>query len=42
MSVPLVRDRVAEPDETFFLNLTEPAGATIDDGRGKAVIRDDD
>jgi probable HAF family extracellular repeat protein len=35
-------DRKREPDETFFVNLANPSGATISDSQGTGTIRDDD
>jgi Calx-beta domain len=35
-------DTTVEPDETFFLNLSNPSGATIADGQGQGTIRNDD
>ena len=35
-------DTTVEPDETFLVNLTNPAGATIADGQGVATITNDD
>ncbi len=35
-------DRRREPDEVFYMNLSNPKGATIADGRGVATIRNDD
>jgi glucose/arabinose dehydrogenase len=35
-------DTVAEPDETFVVNLSGPVNATITDGQGTAVIANDD
>lgn len=35
-------DRVGEPDEAFALNLTNPTGAIIADGQGKAAVLDDE
>src|SRR5882724_11346428 len=35
-------DTVVEPDETFFVNLSNPSGATIGDGRGVGTIQNDD
>jgi hypothetical protein len=35
-------DTTFEPNETFFLNLTNPTGATIGDAQGMATIIDDD
>ena len=31
-----------EPDETFFVNLSNPSNATIADGQGLGTITDDD
>ena len=35
-------DRVAEPNETFFVNLSGPTNATIGDGQGVGSILDDE
>ncbi|MGQ0700513.1 MAG: Calx-beta domain-containing protein [Panacagrimonas sp.] len=35
-------DTKVEPDETFFVNLSAPSGATIADGSGKGTITNDD
>ncbi len=35
-------DTTVEPNETFFLNLSNPIGATIADGQGIGTIRNDD
>jgi len=35
-------DALDEPDETFFVNLSNPNGATIADGQGVGTIIDDD
>jgi hypothetical protein len=35
-------DTTAEPNETFFVDLTNPANATIEDGEGLGTIVDDD
>ena len=35
-------DRKREPDEVFFLNLSNAVGATITDGQGVGTIRNDD
>jgi len=35
-------DTEPEANETFFVNLSNPDGATIDDGQGQATILDDD
>jgi hypothetical protein len=42
--VAVLGDRAAEPDETVAVTLTDPAGATIEPGRGGAelTIRNDD
>jgi uncharacterized protein YkwD len=42
VSVPIVRDRVREPDENFKLNLSSPVGGTISDSQGIGTIRNDD
>ncbi|MGE5192703.1 MAG: FG-GAP-like repeat-containing protein [Deltaproteobacteria bacterium] len=35
-------DRIAEPNETFFVNLSNPTNATIADGQGIGTILDDE
>lgn len=35
-------DRLAEPDETFVVNLSSPTNATIADGQGVGTITDDE
>jgi hypothetical protein len=35
-------DTIDEPDETFFVNLSNPIGGTIVDGQGKGTILDDE
>ena len=40
--VPTLNDAVAEPTETFTVNLSNPVGATIADGTGVGTITDDD
>jgi probable HAF family extracellular repeat protein len=35
-------DRKREPDEVFYVNLSNPNGATIADGQGMGTIRNDD
>jgi hypothetical protein len=35
-------DALAEPDETFFVNLSSPTDATLADGQGLGTIRNDD
>ncbi|MFM9966752.1 MAG: Calx-beta domain-containing protein [Planctomycetaceae bacterium] len=42
VSVPVIDDVLHEGDETFFLQLSAAAGATISDGLGQATIRDND
>jgi hypothetical protein len=38
ITVPIVGDQIAEPDETFSLNISNPNAATIADDQGKATI----
>ena len=40
--VPTIDDPVAEGDETFFVQLSNPTGATLTDAQGVATIDDDD
>ena len=40
--VQIIGDTNLEPNETFFVNLTEPFGTTIADGEGVGTILDDD
>lgn len=42
IEVPIVGDVRDEDDETFFVNLTNPQSASIEDAQGRAVIFDDD
>jgi hypothetical protein len=42
ISVTVFPDTQPEGDENFFVNLSNPQGATIDDGQGQATIVDDD
>ena len=35
-------DRLGEPNETFFVNLSSPTNATIADGQGVGTILDDE
>ena len=35
-------DTLCEPDETFFVNLSNPVNADIADGQGVGIIEDDD
>jgi uncharacterized protein len=41
-SVLVNGDTVPEPDETFFVNVTNVIGATLGDGQGQGTILDDD
>jgi hypothetical protein len=41
-TVLLIDDDLVEGNETFFLNLSDPVGATIGDGQGLVTIVDDD
>jgi hypothetical protein len=42
ITVSVLGDTAAEPNETFFVNLTSPTNATIADGQGVGTIADDD
>ena len=42
LDVNIIGDTALEPDETFFVNLSEPFGTTIADGEGTGTILDDD
>jgi hypothetical protein len=42
VAITVVGDTLDESNETFFLRLTDPVGATIGDGEGKGTITDDD
>ncbi len=42
ISVTIIGDTVQEPTEDFFVNLSNPANATISDGQGKGTINDND
>jgi hypothetical protein len=42
VTVPIVDDAINEPTERFFVDLTNPAGASIDDDRGIGTILDDE
>jgi len=42
IAVAVLNDRLVEPDETFFVNLSRASGATIAVGRGTGTIRNDD
>ncbi|MBV9927251.1 MAG: VCBS repeat-containing protein [Acidobacteria bacterium] len=41
-TVTINGDRTYEPDETFFVNLSNPGDATIADGQGQGTILNDD
>ena len=42
VSVPVSGDTTVEPNENFFVNLTNPVNATIADGQGEGTILNDD
>jgi hypothetical protein len=42
VTVSVISDLVDEADETLFVNLSAPVGATIGDGQGVGTITDDD
>jgi hypothetical protein len=42
ITVPIVDDTISEDDENFFVDLSDPLGATIADGRGVGTIVDND
>jgi hypothetical protein len=42
LNVPIKGDMLAEGDEVFYLDLSHPTNAVIDDGQGQATILDDD
>ena len=42
VTVNVVGDMVDEADETFWVNLNGPVGASLADGQGRATITDDD
>jgi hypothetical protein len=42
ISVPMIHDNTFEPDETFFVNLSNATNATITDGQGQGTITNDD
>jgi hypothetical protein len=42
ISVPIKGDTTVEPDETFFVNLTNPTGATLADNQAVGTITNDD
>jgi aryl-phospho-beta-D-glucosidase BglC (GH1 family) len=42
IAVPLLGDTIAEPNETFFVRLSNPTGASVSDGEGMGTVVDDD
>src|SRR5262249_45214439 len=42
INVTINGDTTFEPNETFFVNLTSPANATISDSQGSGTINNDD
>jgi hypothetical protein len=42
VAITVFGDTLDESNETFFLRLTDPVGATLGDAEGKATITDDD
>ena len=42
IAVPTREDKLDEPDETFLVTLSNPSGATIQDGTATGTITDDD
>ncbi len=42
IGVTLNGDATIEPNETFFLNISNPSGATISDSQGQGTIQNDD
>jgi hypothetical protein len=42
VSVTVMGDTEIEPDESFYVNLSDPVNATIEDGQGRAQIDNDD
>ena len=42
ITVSIIGDTVAEADETFFVDLSSPVGATLADNRGVVTIANDD
>jgi Calx-beta domain/FG-GAP-like repeat len=42
ITVAITGDRLAEPTETFFVNLSAPTNATIADGQGTGTVLDDE
>ena len=42
ITVPVIGDRLGEPNETFVVNLSSPTNANIADGQGVGTITDDE
>ena len=42
ITVPVIGDRLGEPNETFVVSLSSPTNATISDGQGVGTIADDE
>lgn len=42
IQITITPENIFEPDETFFVNLSNPTNATIADGQGQATITNDD
>jgi ribosomal protein L35AE/L33A len=42
ISIAVNADTTVEPNGTFFVNLSNPSGATLADARGQGTIRNDD
>jgi hypothetical protein len=42
VTVPVIGDRLGEPNETFVVNLSSPTNATLADGQGVGTITDDE
>lgn len=42
INVPITQDNTFEPDETFFVNLSNATNATITDNQGQGTITNDD
>jgi uncharacterized protein YhjY with autotransporter beta-barrel domain len=42
VAVNVTGDTAVEADESFFVDLSDPVGATLSDGRGEGTIRNDD
>ena len=42
VAIPIVGDRIGEPDETFEVVLTDPSGAVLDRARAQCTIEGDD